>query len=123
MENKRVLTGIWIPIEIWDDTNLIRVERDAFVEIMHLSKSSEKGCFASNSYFAKILRVSNGRVSQIISHLKEMGYIFVDIQYKEYSKEVDKRYIRVNYAKIYIEGNEEYERLLLKRLSEKYGGI
>jgi len=123
MKSKRVLTGIWIPIEIWEDTNLTRVERDAFVEIMHLSKSSEKGCFASNSYFAKILRVSNGRVSQIISHLKEMGYIFVDMQYKEYSKEINKRYIRVNYAKIYIEGNEEYERLLLKRLSEKYGGI
>lgn len=120
---KRKVTGIWIPINIWEDDNLSRIERDALTEILHFDQG-ELGCFASNNYFGKILKVTPGRVSQVISSLKEKGYINVEITYKPGSKEVDRRTIKVNYAKIYIDkGEKEWEKYLFLELRKKFEGI
>lgn len=119
-ESYRKCTGIWIPIEIWEDDNLSRIERDALAEILHFNSNGGQ-CFASNSYFGKILKVTNGRVSQILKRLQDLGYISVSFSYKnDFTRQIDKRFITINYFKIYNEGDEEYEQKMMKYLMSKY---
>jgi len=119
IESGRGCTGIWIPLEIWDDKNLSRIERDALAEIMHFNKRGGQ-CYASNAYLGQILGVTNGRVSQIIKKLKDDSYITVSYSYKNnYTREVDKRYLKINYSKIYVEGKEEYDKQLEDFLSTR----
>ena len=90
----RDFKGIWIPKEIWLDKNLTVHEKLFFAEIDSLDNS--EGCFASNSYFAEFFGVSKDRASKVISSLTEKGYITNQIIYKENSKEIEKRILRVS---------------------------
>jgi Mn-dependent DtxR family transcriptional regulator len=92
-ESKREFKGIWIPKYIWEHENLSPLEKILFAEID--SFEGKNGCFASNSYLAKILKVSPGRISQMVSSLKEKGFISVKINYRVGTKEVSQRIIRI----------------------------
>lgn len=52
-------------------------------------------CWASNDYFAQLYGVSKISVSKWVSQLKEKGYIFVEMNYKEGTKEILNRHIRL----------------------------
>lgn len=69
----RDFKGIWIPKEIWLDSSMTLQEKIMLVEIHSLD--NEKGCFASNEYFAKFFDISTVRISQIINHLIEKGFV------------------------------------------------
>ena len=57
---------------------------------------NEKGyCWAGNDYFAKLYKVSKTSVSKWISKLIEQGYITSEIIYREGSKEILHRYLRI----------------------------
>lgn len=75
MEDNRDFKGVWIPREIWLDTNLNMIEKGIFTEIDSLDKD-EKGCFASNKYFADFCQCSETKVSTAISKLKQLGYVY-----------------------------------------------
>lgn len=75
MENNREFKGVWIPREIWLDTNLNMIEKGIFTEIDSLD-NDEKGCFASNKYFADFCQCSETKVSTAISKLKQLGYVY-----------------------------------------------
>lgn len=96
MENKRATKGIWIPIEIWEKKELSLQEKVFLVEIDSLD--NKEGCFASNEYFANFFQLGKSRCSQIITSLKDKGYITITYTYKS-AKEVDKRIIKVNEIK------------------------
>ncbi|MFQ7545099.1 MAG: helix-turn-helix domain-containing protein [Turicibacter sp.] len=85
----RDFKGIWIPREIWLNEDLSITEKVLLVEIDSLD--NESGCFASNEYFAKFLKISKDRVSRLISGLCKKGYLTSTMTYKEGSKEIDKR--------------------------------
>lgn len=89
---ERNFKGIWIPKEIWLTNELSLQEKVVLVEIDSLD-DEEKGCFASNKYFAEFFKITNGRVSQIIKQLQKKGYI--DIKYNYKGKEITERLIRV----------------------------
>jgi len=72
-QQKREFKGIWIPKEIYLDNKLNWTDKILLIEIDSLS--GNKGCFASNAYFAKFLSVSETIVSKSISKLKKFGYI------------------------------------------------
>ena len=72
-ENNRKFKGVWIPVEYWLDENLTIMEVVLITEIDSLD--GENGCFASNKHFADFLGVTSGRASQLITDLKEKGYI------------------------------------------------
>lgn len=58
---------------------------------------NEKGfCWASNDYFAKLYNCTRQSVSGWIGKLKNKGYISVEIVYKEGSKEILDRYIKIS---------------------------
>jgi len=75
MENKdRDFKGVWIPKEIWLNTDLSVIEKCLIVEIDSLD-NSEKGCFASNEYLGNFIGVKEGTAANMISNLKKRGYI------------------------------------------------
>jgi len=90
---KRSFKGVWIPAEIWLDTNLKDKERLFLTEINSLD--NKDGCWASNDYFAQFFHVTPQRASQVISSLAKKGYITVSIKYKPKSKVVEKRTLRL----------------------------
>lgn len=95
----REFKGIWIPKEIWLNKDLSLQERVLLAEID--SFETKNGCFASNSYLGKIMRLSPSRVSGIISRLIELGFVTSKLIYKPQSKEVDKRILKINKSKVY----------------------
>lgn len=84
-------SGIWIPKEIWMDRNLGVMERFFYAEIIGLA--GRRGCYASNSHFTKILRISSARISQLVRSLTDKKYITVKLFYKKGKKQVSRREI------------------------------
>jgi len=84
-----------IPAEIRYDEDLTPNAKLLYGEITALC--NEHGyCWATNNYFAELYKVSRVTVSKWISQLAEKGYITVDIEYREGTKEVLRRCIRIN---------------------------
>ncbi len=87
----RAFNGVWIPKKYWLDENLSPMEVLFMAEIESLDGNN--GCFASNNHFADFFGISAGRVSQIITSLKDKGYLAVS--YNKNGKQVLNRIIRV----------------------------
>lgn len=83
-----------IPANVRYDKNLTMAARMLYGEITALC--NEKGyCWASNEYFAKLYDVSKKSISVWVSSLEQNGYVSVEMVYKEGSKEIVNRYIRL----------------------------
>ena len=67
-------SGLWIPSEIWHREDLTLSEKCIWSMIYSFSKT-ESGCFASNKYFAREVKVSEPTVQKNISNLKKLGLI------------------------------------------------
>ena len=52
-------------------------------------------CFASNNYFANLYGKTKTTISKWVSELVKEGFIELSFTYKEGSKEIDNRYIRI----------------------------
>lgn len=52
-------------------------------------------CYASNQYFADLYRVSKKSISKWIKELQEKGFVKSEIIYKDGSKEIVNRYVRI----------------------------
>jgi hypothetical protein len=91
---ERDFKGIWIPKEIWLSEQLSLMEKVLFVEIHSLD--NERGCFASNKYFAGFFGIHARRISAHIASLKNKGFITMTI------KNQSERVIRVagKYARV-----------------------
>lgn len=93
-QNNRAFKGVWISKEIWLAKDLGWSEKLLLVEIDSLD--GEQGCFASNEYLANFFGLSKDRISKMVSSLKKKGYITVQVFYKEGTRQIDKRVIRLN---------------------------
>jgi hypothetical protein len=92
MENKSYYAVI--PATVRYDERLKLLSRMLYGEITALS--NERGyCWASNAYFANLYNSSIRTIKSCISELRECGYITLELKYKENSKEVDQRIIRI----------------------------
>jgi hypothetical protein len=72
-ESERRFDGIWIPREIWECEDLTPLELILWAEIHSLDKG--QGCYATNAFFARRLRVSERYVREMISKLRSRGYV------------------------------------------------
>jgi hypothetical protein len=70
---ERDFKGVWIPKQVWLDKKLTWIEKLFLVEIDSLD--NEDGCYASNKYFSDFFGITSSRCSQIITSLKNKGYI------------------------------------------------
>lgn len=84
-----------IPANVRYDKELKPNEKLLYGEISALAQK-EGYCWASNTYFAELYDTSPVSISRYINHLKEKGYIDVQIVYKNNSKEIEKRLIGIN---------------------------
>tara|TARA_R100001244_G_scaffold19724_3_gene20553 strand:+ start:2332 stop:3033 length:702 start_codon:yes stop_codon:yes gene_type:complete len=73
VKETRQFLGIWIPREIYLNQKLNWTDKILVVEINSLD--NERGCFASNEYFAEFLSVSTTTISTSISKLKSLNLI------------------------------------------------
>lgn len=76
MSDSRDFKGVWIPKEIWLNTELSALDKIIYAEIDSLD--GENGCTASNEYLATFCDCSVTKVSLAISKLIEMGFIYVE---------------------------------------------
>ncbi|WP_421901280.1 helix-turn-helix domain-containing protein [Maridesulfovibrio sp.] len=103
-QRERKFLGVWIPREIWLSKKLTLQEKVFLAEIESLD--NEKGCFASNAYFAEFFDLSKTRVSLVIRSLVKKGCVTSEIHYKEGSKEILKRVLKVCYRPPLTKGKE-----------------
>lgn len=83
-----------IPANVRYDSDLTANAKLLYGEITALC--NDKGyCWASNEYFSKLYGVSKKSISTWISQLVKKNYISLDITYKEGSKEILYRYLRI----------------------------
>ena len=83
-----------IPADVRYDKKLKDKAKLLYGEITALT--NEYGyCYASNKYFANLYKVSTTTISLLIKNLIDCGYLESEILYKENSKEIDKRYLRI----------------------------
>lgn len=87
----RDFKGVWIPKEIWLNSNLSMMEKLFLIEIDSLD--NDKGCFASNKHFAEFFGITKGRCTQVIKELEKKGLL--EIRYEREGKQITKRVIRV----------------------------
>ena len=85
---------IIIPVNVLHDKDLPASAKLLYGEIVALR--DENGCcWASNSYFGSLYKASNKSVSRWIKALVGKGYITSEIEYKENTKEIIHRCIKV----------------------------
>ena len=73
---ERDFKGVWLPKEIWLDKRLTPLEKIILMEIDSLD-SDERGCYASNKYLAEFCQCSEVKISNAISKLKKLGYLYL----------------------------------------------
>lgn len=103
------MTGIFIPIEILQDTNLSINEKI----ILSLVKNM-KSLFMSNKTLSDLLGISKSRVSHIITELNKKGYVDVELTYTE-EKQVEKRTVTLKKA---VEAVQEVVKKMTSKAKE-----
>lgn len=120
---QRDFKGVWIPKDIWLAENISWIEKLVLTELDSLDNYN--GCFATNEYIGNFFGLSKGRVSKIISKLAKEKYIKVTLIYKDGSKQIDKRVIKIlprgivktNHTPI-VENNQGYSSKQLEGIVE-----
>ena len=83
-----------IPADVRYDNKLKDKAKLLYGEIVALS--DKKGyCYASNKYFADLYKVSITTISLLIKNLIDSGYLNSEIIYKEGTKEILNRYLKI----------------------------
>ena len=87
--------GIWIPKEICNLKKLGWTEKLLLSEVYTLSYQNE--CYANNEHFSGLLGITKESISRIISKLIKQGYLNSEIKYKENTKQVKYRFLKINW--------------------------
>jgi hypothetical protein len=83
-----------IPANVRYDTELPPNAKLLYGEITALCNQNGY-CWATNEYFASLYKCTRQSVSSWIAKLKERGYIDIELIYREGSKEILHRYIKI----------------------------
>lgn len=84
---ERTFQGIWIPKEIYLNTEVNWYAKILFLEI-HSFTEQGRECYMSNRYISSFLKISERQVSRYISELRALGWI------EEASFDGRKRYLK-----------------------------
>jgi tRNA U34 5-methylaminomethyl-2-thiouridine-forming methyltransferase MnmC len=94
-ENNNERQGIYLPAEVFLNSNLDRIECLLFGLIDYFDRD-ELHCQVENNFFAILLNTHKKVITASISHLKQLGYITVEFQPQ--SKNPDRRIISIRPA-------------------------
>lgn len=84
-----------IPAGVRYDKQLPQGAKLLYSEITALSNKNGC-CWAGDQYFMELYKVSQATIQRWLTSLKKNGYIDRTVKYKDGSKEIEKRYIRIN---------------------------
>lgn len=84
-----------IPATVRYDKNLTASAKLLYAEITSLTHKTGY-CYATNEYFAELYGVNQNTVREWLVQLEKAGYINREIVYKENTKEVSERRIRIS---------------------------
>ena len=104
--NFQEFKGIWIPKEICNLKDLGWTEKLLLSEAYTLS--SQKECYATNEHFSILLGITKESVSRVISKLIKLGYLNSKIRYKENTKQVERRTLKVNWKFVLNQNDNTY---------------
>lgn len=94
-----------IPANVRYDDNLTASEKLFYGEITALTYKTGE-CWATNTYFANLYGVSTRSITSWVAHLEKGGYIKTENFYRENTKEIEKRLIKIPIEKnFYTYGN------------------
>lgn len=94
MEEQKESYYAIIPANVRYDKDLTPNAKLLYGEITALC--NKKGyCWAGNAYFSKLYQVSKVSISKWVNQLCKKGYVNTEIIYKEGSKEILNRHIRI----------------------------
>lgn len=83
-----------LPANVRYDNTLRPNEKILYSEITALTQKNGE-CYAGNKYFAELYDVKENAIATWIKHLKEKKYIDIEYEYKENTKEILKRIIKI----------------------------
>jgi hypothetical protein len=95
-----------IPANVRYDKDLKANEKLLYGEITCLTHQTGE-CWASNKYFSELYGVTPRAIQTWLGNLKDKGYIKIDLIYKQGTKEVEKRIIRLGGEQNFVTPHEE----------------
>lgn len=104
----RDFKGIWIPERLYLTREFTPNEKFLLLEIYSLTNKKNRECFANNKHFADFVGLKENTVQKMMLKFENSGYIKRNYEYKENTKEIERRTIKLT-QKFYDEFINENE--------------
>lgn len=91
----RDFKGVWIPERLYLTREFTPNEKFLLIEIYSLTKKKNRECFANNKHFADFVGLKENTVQKMMLKFENAGYIKRNYEYREGTKEIDRRTIKL----------------------------
>lgn len=108
--NKDKVQGVFVHHSFFEIEDLSLPQKLLYAKICDLD--NEKGCYASNRYFAQLFKISPRQVSTHVNNLVEKGYVTSKMVYKEGTSEIDYRVLNTTSRGIDVGLHNRYGRTI-----------
>lgn len=91
----RDFKGVWIPERLYLTREFTPNEKFLLIEIYSLTRKKTRECFANNKHFADFVGLKENTVQKMMLKFENAGYIKRDYEYRENTKEIERRTIKL----------------------------
>lgn len=95
ISENRDFKGVWIPERLYLTREFTPNEKFLLIEIYSLTKKKNRECFANNKHFADFVGLKENTVQKMMLKFENAGYIKRNYEYREGTKEIDRRTIKL----------------------------
>lgn len=95
ISENRDFKGVWIPEMLYLTRKFTPNEKFLLIEIYSLTKKKNRECFANNKHFADFVGLKENTVQKMMLKFENAGYIKRNYEYREGTKEIDRRTIKL----------------------------
>lgn len=95
ISENRDFKGVWIPERLYLTREFTPNEKFLLIEIYSLTKKKNRECFANNKHFADFVGLKENTVQKMMLKFENSGYIKRNYEYREGTKEIDRRTIKL----------------------------
>ena len=91
----RDFKGVWIPERLYLTREFTPNEKFLLIEIYSLTRKKTRECFANNKHFADFVGLKENTVQKMMLKFENAGYIKRDYEYRDGTKEIERRTIKL----------------------------
>lgn len=95
ISENRDFKGVWVSDRLYLAREFTPNEKFVLIEIHSLTKKNSRQCFATNKHFADFVGLKENTIQKMLLKFEKAGYIKRTFEYKENSKEIDRRIIKL----------------------------